>query len=97
MSFHSLMLLDLCVLSVIVESGKKAFTENGGMRILYQTSQESAESPDLEGVIYLSSLIMRKCFPRNRLPLTVLRSPITCALPISDFYVLDTAEQQGER
>ena len=86
----------LCLTLCNVESGKKAFTDCDGMRILYTTSQETLDCQELESVVYLSSLIMRKCFPRNRLPLSVLRSPISCPLPVSDFHVLDTNEEQGE-
>ena len=66
------------------------------MRILYTTSQETLEVQELESVVYLSSLVMRKCFPRNRLPISVLRSAISCSLPVSDFHVLDTCEEQGQ-
>ncbi len=69
--------------------------EADGIRILYNCCQETLESRELESIIFLSSLIMRKCFPRNRLPLDNLRNSIGCQLPISDFHVPETGEGQG--
>ena len=79
-----------------VESGRDSLKEAGGIRILYTTCQETIESRELETLIFMASVIMRKCFPRNRLPLTSLRSAVTCSLPDSDFHTIDMGEGQGQ-
>ena len=78
------------------ESGRKALMEADGVRVLYTTCQESIECRELETIIFMASLIMRKCFPRNRLPISNLRSPVSVPLPHSDFHVVDMGEGQGQ-
>ena len=50
---------------------------------------------ELEGLILVSSLIMRRCFPRNKLPLSQLRSAVSYPLPFSDFHIVDTVGEEG--
>ncbi|XP_013413553.1 cytosolic carboxypeptidase 1 isoform X1 [Lingula anatina] len=70
-----------------LKSGRHAFIQADGIRILYSACQESINCRDLEQVIFISSLIMRKCFPKNRLPVASIRSVLTCPLPESDFHI----------
>ena len=81
--------------TVFVEAGREAVKEANGVRLLYTTSMEALDSREQEGIIFLASVIMRKCFPRSRLPLPTLRSTITCSLPDSDFHTIDMGEGQG--
>ena len=76
--------------SLCLESGRKALMDADGIRILYNTCQETIECRELEGIIFVASIIMRKCFPKNRLPLHSLRSSLSCQLPESDFHVLES-------
>ena len=78
------------------ESGRKALMEADGIRLLYTTCQESVECREVDSLIFMASHIMRKCFPKNHLPLCSLRSPITCRLPQSDFHIPDPGEGQGQ-
>ncbi|KAL2092592.1 hypothetical protein ACEWY4_012390 [Coilia grayii] len=61
--------------------GRKAFTDADGMRILYHTSTECLPVRTLDSLVNTSSLIMRKCFPKNRLPLPTIKSSYQYALP----------------
>lgn len=61
-------------------SGKKAFIQADGIKTLYTLSLETLECRELEGVNNLSSQILRRCFPTNKLPLSTLSSPLTFAL-----------------
>ncbi|XP_055774952.1 cytosolic carboxypeptidase 1-like isoform X3 [Salvelinus fontinalis] len=57
-----------------IKLGRKAFIDADGMRILYNTSNECLPVRTLDPLINTSSLIMRKCFPKNRLPLSTIKS-----------------------
>uniref|UniRef100_A0A8C7PV31 Cytosolic carboxypeptidase 1 n=1 Tax=Oncorhynchus mykiss TaxID=8022 RepID=A0A8C7PV31_ONCMY len=57
-----------------IKLGRKAFIDADGMRILYNTSTECLSVRTLDPLINTSSLIMRKCFPKNRLPLPTIKS-----------------------
>ena len=92
----SLCLSFILSLIVIEESGRKAFMEADGIRILYTACQESIECRESESIIVLSSHIMRKCFPKNRLAVMNLRSTLVFPLPDSDFHVPETGEGQGK-
>ncbi|XP_072288957.1 cytosolic carboxypeptidase 1 isoform X2 [Eucyclogobius newberryi] len=61
--------------------GRKAFIEADGMRVLYNTSTECLPVRTLDPLINTSSLIMRKCFPKNRLPLPTIKSTFHFPLP----------------
>ncbi|XP_063050955.1 cytosolic carboxypeptidase 1 isoform X3 [Engraulis encrasicolus] len=61
--------------------GRKAFIDADGMRILYNTSTECLPVRTLDSIVNTSSLIMRKCFPKNRLPLPTIKSAYQYALP----------------
>uniref|UniRef100_A0A672IYM4 tubulin-glutamate carboxypeptidase n=1 Tax=Salarias fasciatus TaxID=181472 RepID=A0A672IYM4_SALFA len=57
-----------------IKLGRKAFIEADGMRILYNSSTECLPVRTLDPLVNTSSLIMRKCFPKNRLPLPTIKS-----------------------
>lgn len=61
-------------------AGKKAFIQADGIKTLYTLSLETLEYRELEGVNNLSSQILRRCFPTNKLPVSTLSSPLAFAL-----------------
>ncbi|EDL41278.1 ATP/GTP binding protein 1, isoform CRA_c, partial [Mus musculus] len=65
-----------------IKLGRKAFIDANGMKILYNTSQECLAVRTLDPLVNTSSLIMRKCFPKNRLPLPTIKSSFHFQLPI---------------
>ncbi|TSL97347.1 Cytosolic carboxypeptidase 1 [Bagarius yarrelli] len=65
----------------IIKLGRKAFIDADGMRILYNTSTECLPVRTLDPLVNISSLIMRKCFPKNRLPLPTIKSVFHYPLP----------------
>ncbi|XP_054630378.1 cytosolic carboxypeptidase 1 [Dunckerocampus dactyliophorus] len=81
--------------------GRKAFTEADGMRILYNSSSECLTVRTLDPLVNTSSLIMRKCFPKNRLPLPTIKSAFHYQLahalasgPVAQLYSQPPGEQQ---
>ncbi|KAJ8005972.1 hypothetical protein DPEC_G00123440 [Dallia pectoralis] len=64
-----------------IKLGRRAFINADGMRILYNTSTECLPVRTLDPLINTSSLIMRKCFPKNRLPLPTITSVFHYQLP----------------
>uniref|UniRef100_A0A3Q3X522 Cytosolic carboxypeptidase 1 n=1 Tax=Mola mola TaxID=94237 RepID=A0A3Q3X522_MOLML len=64
-----------------IKLGRKAFIDAGGMRILYNSSIECLPVRTLDPLVNTSSLIMRKCFPKNRLPLPTIKSAFHYQLP----------------
>uniref|UniRef100_A0A3P8RVT5 Cytosolic carboxypeptidase 1 n=1 Tax=Amphiprion percula TaxID=161767 RepID=A0A3P8RVT5_AMPPE len=64
-----------------IKLGRKAFIEADGMRILYNSSTECLPVRTLDPLVNTSSLIMRKCFPKNRLPLPTIKSTFHYQLP----------------
>ncbi|TRY99459.1 hypothetical protein DNTS_022999 [Danionella cerebrum] len=64
-----------------IKLGRKAFIDANGMRILYNTSTECLPVRTLDPLVNTSSLIMRKCFPKNRLPLPTIKSVFQHPLP----------------
>ncbi|XP_031712015.1 cytosolic carboxypeptidase 1 isoform X1 [Anarrhichthys ocellatus] len=64
-----------------IKLGRKAFIDADGMRILYNSSTECLPVRTLDPLINTSSLIMRKCFPKNRLPLPTIKSAFHYQLP----------------
>jgi len=71
-------------MSVCSESGRSALMEADGIHLLYNTCLDTIDCRELEAVIYLASIIMRKCFPKSRLPLATLRNPLTFPIRHSD-------------
>ncbi|RMC19131.1 hypothetical protein DUI87_03735 [Hirundo rustica rustica] len=72
-----------CIKSVTnIKLGRKAFIDVNGMKILYNTSQECLAVRTLDPLVNTSSLIMRKCFPKNRLPLPTIKSAFHFQLPV---------------
>ncbi|XP_070210608.1 cytosolic carboxypeptidase 1-like isoform X2 [Littorina saxatilis] len=70
-----------------LKSGRQAFVESDGIRVLYNSAQDVSDSREVESLIMLASLIMRKCCPRNRLPLDNVLSAVTFSLPHSDVHI----------
>ncbi|XP_041855884.1 cytosolic carboxypeptidase 1 isoform X2 [Melanotaenia boesemani] len=64
-----------------IKLGRKAFLEADGMRILYNSSTECLPVRTLDPLVNTSSLIMRKCFPKNRMPLPTIKSAFHYQLP----------------
>uniref|UniRef100_A0A671T2D1 Cytosolic carboxypeptidase 1 n=1 Tax=Sinocyclocheilus anshuiensis TaxID=1608454 RepID=A0A671T2D1_9TELE len=64
-----------------IKLGRKALIDANGMRILYNTSTECLPVRTLDPLVNTSSLIMRKCFPKNRLPLPTIKSVFHHLLP----------------
>jgi len=77
------------------ESGRNALMEADGIHLLYNTCLETSDCRELESVIYLASVIMRKCFPKSRLPITTLRNPLTFPIPDSDVYGTTSEVTEG--
>ncbi|KFO62790.1 Cytosolic carboxypeptidase 1, partial [Corvus brachyrhynchos] len=72
-----------CIKSITnIKLGRKAFIDASGMKILYNTSQECLAVRTLDSLVNTSSLIMRKCFPKNRLPLPTIKSAFHFQLPV---------------
>ncbi|XP_056232120.1 cytosolic carboxypeptidase 1 isoform X1 [Seriola aureovittata] len=72
----------VCIRNITnIKLGRKAFIEADGMRILYNSSTECLPVRTLDPLINTSSLIMRKCFPKNRLPLPTIKSAFHYQLP----------------
>ncbi|NWU96513.1 CBPC1 carboxypeptidase, partial [Upupa epops] len=72
-----------CIKSVTnIKLGRKAFIDANGMKILYNISQECLAVRTLDPLVNTSSLIMRKCFPKNRLPLPTIKSAFHFQLPV---------------
>ncbi|KAM9137917.1 cytosolic carboxypeptidase 1 isoform 2-T4 [Pangshura tecta] len=72
-----------CIKSVTnIKLGRKAFIDANGMKILYNTSQDCLAVRTLDPLVNTSSLIMRKCFPKNRLPLPTIKSVFHFQLPV---------------
>uniref|UniRef100_A0A8D2JE85 Cytosolic carboxypeptidase 1 n=1 Tax=Varanus komodoensis TaxID=61221 RepID=A0A8D2JE85_VARKO len=65
-----------------IKLGRKAFLDVNGMKILYNTSQECLAVRTLDPLVNTSSLIMRKCYPKNRLPLPTIKSAFHFQLPV---------------
>ncbi|KAK0058339.1 cytosolic carboxypeptidase 1-like isoform X1 [Biomphalaria pfeifferi] len=70
-----------------LRAGRKAFVESNGIRTLYESALEASDSRDMESLILLASVILRKCCPRNKLPLKSTFSPIIFPLPSSSTHV----------
>ncbi|XP_058492634.1 cytosolic carboxypeptidase 1 [Solea solea] len=72
----------VCIRNITnIKLGRKAFIEADGMRILYNSSVECLPVRTLDPLVNVSSLIMRKCFPKNRLPLPTIKSAFQYQLP----------------
>ncbi|XP_066567167.1 cytosolic carboxypeptidase 1 isoform X2 [Amia ocellicauda] len=65
-----------------IKLGRKALIDADGMRILYSTSTECLPVRTLDPLINTSSLVMRKCFPKNRLPVPTIKSVFHFHLPV---------------
>ncbi|XP_061482683.1 cytosolic carboxypeptidase 1 isoform X2 [Rhineura floridana] len=65
-----------------IKLGRKAFLDVNGMKVLYNTSQECLAVRTLDPLVNTSSLIMRKCYPKNRLPVPTIKSAFHFQLPV---------------
>lgn len=75
----------------MTESGRKALADANGIQILYDTAQDVIDCREMESLILLASVIMRKCCPRNKLPCDI-RSPVKFDLPESELYPESTRQ-----
>lgn len=80
-----------------LRSGRKALVEANGIRVLYESAQDVIDCREMEGLILLASVIMRKCCPRNKLPLGNIRSVVKYTLPESELYPAEGVEPGGGR
>uniref|UniRef100_A0A8D3CVQ6 Cytosolic carboxypeptidase 1 n=1 Tax=Scophthalmus maximus TaxID=52904 RepID=A0A8D3CVQ6_SCOMX len=64
-----------------IKLGRKVFNEADGMRILFNSSTECLPVRTLDPLVSIASLIMRSCFPKNRLPLPTIKSAFHYQLP----------------
>lgn len=60
--------------------------EANGIRVLYESAQDVIECREMESLILLASVIMRKCCPRNKLPICNVRSVVMFDKPVSEMY-----------
>ncbi|XP_072441961.1 cytosolic carboxypeptidase 1 isoform X6 [Chiloscyllium punctatum] len=65
-----------------IKLGRKAFVDAEGMKVLYNSSQDCLSVRTLDPLVNISSLIMRKCFPKNRLPIPTIKSVYHFQLPV---------------
>lgn len=68
------------------ESGRSALLEHDGLAKLYDFCELGRGVPELETMVLQASLVLRKCFPRNRLPVPTYTSVLHCPLPESAIY-----------
>ncbi|XP_062924897.1 cytosolic carboxypeptidase 1 isoform X3 [Mobula hypostoma] len=72
-----------CIKNVTsIKLGRKAFVDAEGIKILYNLSQDCLSVRTLDPLVNISSLIMRKCFPKNRLPIPTIKSVYQFQLPV---------------
>ncbi|XP_055365774.1 cytosolic carboxypeptidase 4 isoform X2 [Betta splendens] len=73
----------LCCLHKLthITAGRQAFITEGGLALLYQTTQTCLLSKCLESLVEPSMQLMRKCLPRTPLPLPSDLSAYTFPLP----------------
>ncbi|KAJ8304681.1 hypothetical protein KUTeg_018264, partial [Tegillarca granosa] len=76
-----------------LRSGRKSLADANGIQILYDSAQEVIDCREMESLILLASVIMRKCCPRNKLPLSEIRSALSYDLPESDLYPESTRQE----
>ena len=69
-----------------VESGRQAVIDADGVRVLYRTCEDIMDVRELESLIFIASLILRKCFPRQKLPANANKTTLLYKLPQSDFH-----------
>ncbi|XP_070686972.1 cytosolic carboxypeptidase 4 [Pempheris klunzingeri] len=62
-------------------AGRQALLSQGGIKLLYQTTQMCLLSKSLESLVEPSVQLMRKCLPKTPLPLTSDQSAYTFPLP----------------
>ena len=80
-----LSIINLDFIYFLIESGRKSLADANGIQILYDTAQDVIDCREMESLILLASVIMRKCCPRNKLPCDI-RSPVSFELPESELY-----------
>ncbi|XP_052795258.1 cytosolic carboxypeptidase 1-like [Mya arenaria] len=79
-----------------LRSGRRTLVDAGGIRILYESAQDVIECREMENLILLASVIMRKCCPRNKLPVSRFNSVVTFERPESELYPVEGAELASE-
>ncbi|KAM3870035.1 cytosolic carboxypeptidase 4 [Diretmus argenteus] len=71
-------------------TGKQAFVSQGGISLMYQTTQTCLLTKGLESLVEPSVQLMRKCLPKTPLPLTSDQSAYSFPLPGRPDANLDT-------
>ncbi|EDO34305.1 predicted protein [Nematostella vectensis] len=80
----------------MTKSGKKSFIQADGIKVLYSLSLECLESRELDSINNISSQILRRCFPKNKLPITTLSSPLAFPLLNLDSATLSSKGEQEQ-
>lgn len=62
-------------------AGRQALVSEGGLRLLYETTQSCLSDKNLEGLVESSVQLMRKCLPKTALPLASDQSAYSFPLP----------------
>uniref|UniRef100_G3NBD9 Peptidase M14 domain-containing protein n=1 Tax=Gasterosteus aculeatus aculeatus TaxID=481459 RepID=G3NBD9_GASAC len=76
-------------------AGRQAFVSQGGIRLLYGTTQTCLLSKDLESLVEPSVQLMRKCLTKTPLPLTSDRSAYSFPMP-GRAHAVPTEEDDNE-
>ncbi|XP_054632714.1 cytosolic carboxypeptidase 4 isoform X3 [Dunckerocampus dactyliophorus] len=71
--------------------GRRTFVSQGGLRLLYHTTQTCLLNKCLESLVEPSVQLMRKCLPKTPLPLTSDQSAYSFPLPGRQCAVCDVA------
>ncbi|TDH09125.1 hypothetical protein EPR50_G00083260 [Perca flavescens] len=79
-----------------ITAGRQAVLSQGGIRLLYETTQTCLLSKGLEPLVELSVQLMRKCLPKTPLPLTSDQSAYTFPLPGGPHAVPETDAEPDE-
>ncbi|XP_071794248.1 cytosolic carboxypeptidase 1-like [Asterias amurensis] len=78
-----------------LKSGRKAFMDSNGIKVLYDIAQDynNSHCKELDSLVNLTSVILRKCSPRNRLPITTIKSCVAFTLPQTTNGILPTVPE----
>ncbi|XP_067931710.1 cytosolic carboxypeptidase 1-like [Watersipora subatra] len=67
--------------------GRQAVIDGDGVALLYTTCEDIMDVRELDSFVFISSIILRKCFPRQKLPANATKAALLFKLPESDFHV----------
>eukprot|EP00794_Sanderia_malayensis_P009853 gene9853-10864_t len=90
-------ILTVLKLIVMINSGRKALINIDGTKILYNIGLEGLESKELDGIIKLIILILRKCFAVPKLPVKSICSIFSDqSKPDDDQVNIETFDDEAE-